>query len=94
LPDLKLIAKRQKTAGMVYISSKSLCGEDDFGCPRLKKAAGKAGSHQVENSRYALNMKALSDGENSAESSEFHFHFFDQPHKCFPKLWEKAQRYV
>ena len=38
LPDQKLIAKRQKTAAMISISSNSICGEDDSGFPGLKKA--------------------------------------------------------
>jgi hypothetical protein len=30
LPDQKLIAKRQKTEGIISISSKGPCGEDNF----------------------------------------------------------------
>jgi hypothetical protein len=59
LPNPSLITEPAKTAEMICISSKGFCGEDDCGYPRLKKArlpAGKAGSHQVEKSRYVLDM--------------------------------------
>jgi hypothetical protein len=47
---------------MISISSKGICGEDDFGCARLKEgrlSAGNAGSHQVEKSRYGLDMEGF-----------------------------------
>jgi len=37
LPDQKLIAKRQKTADTISISSQGFYGEDDFRCQRLKE---------------------------------------------------------
>jgi len=53
LPDPFLITKPAKALDMVCISSRGICGEDDFGCPRLKEGSlstGKAEGHQVEKS--------------------------------------------
>jgi hypothetical protein len=62
LPNPSLITEPAKTADMISISSKGICGEDGFGGQRLKKAiipAGKAGGHQVKKSRYALDMESF-----------------------------------
>ena len=59
LPNPSLITEPAITADMICISSRGICGEDDFGCPRLKEGSlstGKAEGHQVEKSRYGLDM--------------------------------------
>jgi hypothetical protein len=59
LPNSSLFAGPEKTADMISISSKGICGEDDLGCPRLKKArlpAGIGGGLKVEKRRYSMDM--------------------------------------
>jgi hypothetical protein len=63
LPKSKLIPALPKIADMVSISSKGLCGGNDFRCTHLKEgrlSSAKAWGHQVEKSRYALDNKILS----------------------------------
>jgi hypothetical protein len=59
LPKSVLIAYALKTADMISISSRGICGEDDFRCARLKKArlpAGTAGVFQAKKYRYGVDM--------------------------------------
>jgi hypothetical protein len=59
LADLFLITKPAKIADMIFIFCQGLGEEYGFKCLRLKEAglpAGKAGSYQVEPSRYDLDM--------------------------------------
>jgi hypothetical protein len=59
LPNSAVINVAGKTAYMILISSESLCGEEDFRSPQLKKArlpAGKAGVFQAKKYRYGLDM--------------------------------------
>jgi hypothetical protein len=51
---------------MISISSKGICGENDFSRARLKEgrlSAGKAGIHQAEKSLYRLDMKGFWPGD-------------------------------
>jgi hypothetical protein len=59
LATSKTYQKYHRVVDMTSISSRGICGEDNFRCPRLKEArlpAGKAGGHQVEKSRCDLDM--------------------------------------
>jgi hypothetical protein len=59
LPDSSLITEPAKTAGMIFISTRGVCGEDDFRYPSLKKIrllGGKVGINQIEKSRSALEI--------------------------------------
>jgi hypothetical protein len=59
--------KFQKVADMVTISWMGICGEEYFGCRCQGNAripAGMAGGHQVERSRYGLDMEGFWTGDN------------------------------
>ena len=62
LPKPSLIPESAKTADMICISSKGICGGNDFSRARLKEgrlSAGKAGIHQAEKSLYRRDMKGF-----------------------------------
>ena len=62
LPSPSIITEQGKVAGIISIFSQGICGEDNFGCPRLKEGklwAGKAGGDEVKKSRYAPDINGL-----------------------------------
>jgi hypothetical protein len=79
LPDPFLITEPAKAADMFCISSKSLCGGNDFTCARLKEgrfSAGKAGGHWGKRSRHGLDSETLPDPLDERIDGILHQAFF------------------
>jgi hypothetical protein len=63
LPPATVITLPGKMPAIISLSGTGSCGGDDFWRPRFKEdglSAEKAGGHQVEKRRYALENKTIS----------------------------------